>query len=170
LATSRSLAGYGDARGDAGYSARQPTVSKFKTMLLMKTILSRTCSLGCILGFALGATIAAGATTPSSAEDPAAQALARKGSVPVAAVGRHVEPGTFRVQVSAKLGRPDTVLKDGTWLYHHRQVAASGAEGTLVVRFEGGRVSSLALVTPAVAAALNRDPLRPQGAEFAATK
>jgi hypothetical protein len=43
-------------------------------------------------------------------------------------------------------------------MYHHRRIEGSEAEGTLVVRFEHGRVSSLMLVTPAVATALRTPP------------
>ena len=119
----------------------------------------------------LGASAALGAAAPSSADDSAAQLLAREGSVRVTSAGAFVAPGTFRVQVAAKLGRPDLTLADGTWLYHHRRIGESAAEGTLVVRFAAGRVSSLSLVTPAVVAALRADP-RPAtaAAELVATK
>jgi hypothetical protein len=90
--------------------------------------------------------------------------------VPVQAAGAHVARGTFRIQVSTKLGRPDLELADGSWLYHGRTIAGSSARGTLVVRFAQGRVSELALVTPAVVAALRADPQRPLGNELVAAK
>jgi hypothetical protein len=122
----------------------------------------------------LAATVAlaspfAAAKEPSPS-DRAAQLLAAKGTVPVQAAGPHVERGTFRIQLSTKLGRPDLVLSDGTWLYHNRTVEGSNARGTLVVRFDKGRVSDLALVTPAVVAALRADPRQPLPAEIVATK
>lgn len=86
--------------------------------------------------------------------DHAAQLLATHGTVAVTSATRYVERGTFRVQVAAKLGRPDVTLPDGTWLYHRRQIENSDATGTLVVQFASGRVSSLSVVTPAVATAM----------------
>lgn len=86
--------------------------------------------------------------------DTAARLLATEGRVPVGAAGPYVEPGTYRIQVLAKLGRPDHKLPDGTWLYHRRGIEGSQAKGTLVVQFEQGRVKELSLVAPAVAAAL----------------
>jgi hypothetical protein len=91
--------------------------------------------------------------------DPALKLLLSQGIVSIAAVGPYVEVGTFRVQVAAKLGRPGAQLSDGTWLYPHRSVDGSAAQGTVIVRFTGGRVSSLSIATPAVIAAmLRRDP------------
>jgi hypothetical protein len=94
--------------------------------------------------------------------DAAARLLTRQGSVAITQAGPFVAPGTYRVQVSTKFGRPDTILADGTWMYDHRRIEGSEAEGTLVVRFERGRVSSLTLVTPAVATAMRTpSPQRP---------
>jgi hypothetical protein len=117
--------------------------------------------------FATCATFPAFAAT--DATDRAAELLARQGSVALTAAGRHVEIGTYRVQVSAKLGRPDLTLADGTWLYHGRRIEGSSAQGTLIVRFEGGRVSRLELATPAVVAALRLQP-KAGGTELVATK
>lgn len=106
-----------------------------------------------------------------TASDRAANLLARDGTVAVTAAGPFVEIGTFRVQVAAKLGRPDLVLRDGAWLYHHRRIDGSAAEGTLVVRFDGGRVAALSVVTPAVVAALREAaPAKPHASELVATK
>jgi hypothetical protein len=102
--------------------------------------------------------------------DPAARLLSSTGFVPVQNAGPYVERGTFRVQVSTKLGRPDLVLSDGTWLYHHRLIDGSAARGTLVVRFEKGRVSDLTIAGPAIVAALQADPRKPFNAELVATK
>ncbi len=84
----------------------------------------------------------------------AAQHLAAHGSLPLKTVGPYVHVGTFRIQVSTKLGRPDFALPDGTWLYENYTIPPGDARGTLVVRFENGRVLELALATPAVVAAL----------------
>ncbi len=97
---------------------------------------------------------------PAPAPDRAATLLATQGRIAVSEAGPFVAPGTFRVQVAAKLGRPDITLADGTWLYHGHTVAGSDARGTLVVRFDQGRVRDLALVTPAVVAAMRTPPGR----------
>ena len=93
-----------------------------------------------------------------SAEDRAAHLLAHRGAVSVQAAGPYVGLGTFRIQVSVKLGRPDVALDDATWLYHGRIIEGSAALGTLVIRFEKGRVSELSVASPAVVAALRADP------------
>lgn len=111
-----------------------------------------------------------GATLVSS-QDVAAQRLARDGGVIVAAAGSFVALGTFRVQVSHKLGRADLILADGTWLYHRHRITDSAAEGTLVVRFKEGRVSSLTLVTPAtIAIVLAEEQRLNPSKKFAAKK
>jgi hypothetical protein len=102
--------------------------------------------------------------------DSAMERLATSGAVLVKTAGSYVEKGTFRIQVSTKLGRPTTILPDGTWLYENRAVQESNARGTLVVRFNQGRVSELALVTPAVATAMQADPHKPLGSYLVATK
>lgn len=101
-----------------------------------------------------------------SASDPAAQRLRSNGRIDIAAVGPYVEVGTYRIQVSVKLGRAHTTLPDGTWLYENYAPADSAARGTLVVRFAGGRVSELFLATPAVVASL-RQPGRSDHANLA---
>lgn len=105
-----------------------------------------------------------------SAPDTAAQLLARQGHVAVTNVGAFVEPGTFRIQVAAKLGQPDARLADGTWLYHRHRIADSSAEGTLVVRFLSGRVHSLTLATPAVVAAWRQEAAKPAAPDLLAKK
>ena len=122
-------------------------------------------------GFAAAVASAAAAVPhPITQEDHAAQNLARNGAVSILQAGPFVAAGTFRVQVAAKLGRPDAVLADGAWLYQHRQVQGSEAEGTLVVRFEKGRVSSLALVTAAVATTMRTNSSADRGAAIVARK
>jgi hypothetical protein len=126
--------------------------------------------LALLLPFFAAAILDASATEPTARPDPAAQTLNRQGSIPVRAAGPYVGPGTLRIQVSTKLGRPSAVLPDGTWLYHRRMVEESRAQGTLVVRFNDGRVSSLTLVTPSIATALLRDAQKSSASEFVATK
>jgi len=94
--------------------------------------------------------------------DRAAQALATIGSVRVESAGPYVSVGTYRIQVTTKLGRPSATLADGTMLYENYLADGSAATGTLVVQFAAGRVSSLSLAGPAVVAAL-RTPARKLG-------
>lgn len=106
---------------------------------------------------------------PSTRSDAAAEQLARVGVVSLKSAGPYVEIGTFAVQVSTKLGRPNFSLADGTWLYEKRGIDGSNAKGTLVVRFTEGRVSELSLVSPAVAMAL-RSPAKNPERSMIATK
>ena len=119
----------------------------------MKTILSFSIRISALVAtlFLLPA-IASANNAPA---DHAEQALALRGSVPVNAAGPYVQLGTFQIQVMLKLGQPTAKLADGTWLYRGFAVENSNAAGTLVVRFNKGRVSGLNLVTPAVALALS---------------
>lgn len=94
------------------------------------------------------------AAKSKAAGDPAAELLATAGIVAVKAAGPYVEIGSFRIQVSAKLGQPSATLVDGTWLYRGFAVDESAATGTLVVRFNRGQVSELSLVTPTIATAM----------------
>jgi hypothetical protein len=123
----------------------------------MKTIIAsalRTVA----LATALGVLPAIASATNSPPVDRASQLLTLRGSVPVKNVGPYVEIGTYQIQVSGKLGQPSAKLRNGTWLYDHRVIAGSAAEGTLIVRFADGRVSSLALATPSVVATLRATP------------
>ena len=120
-----------------------------------------------VLASAMLLTSAALIAGPSPASDAASERLAAAGTISVKSVGQYVEQGTLRIQVSTKLGRPTTILSDGTWLYDNRKVIESEASGTLVVRFQKGRVSDLSLVTPAVAVAMKAKPV---GSDLVATK
>lgn len=82
------------------------------------------------------------------------EVLAREGRLPLQGAGPYVGVGTFLIQVAAKLGQPAARLPDGTWLYRNFQVGDTSTTGTLVIRFQKGRVSELSLVTPAVATAM----------------
>jgi hypothetical protein len=86
--------------------------------------------------------------------DRAAELLAQHGTLNLKAAGPYVGVGTFRIWVDAKLGKPSARLPDGTWLYRGYEVKDSDARGTLVVRFEEGRVTKLSLVTRAVETAM----------------
>ncbi len=125
-------------------------------------------TLAALLATLASASLAIAATAPET--DPASTMLQRHGSVAIASAGPYVAPGTFRVQVIAKLGRPDAQLADGTWLYHRRQIAESAARGILVIRFAHGRVQSLALATPATVAALQAAPLPSAAKNLVATQ
>jgi len=98
---------------------------------------------------------------PAAPADPAVAQLARTGTVSLKAAGPYVEIGTYAIQVSTKLGKPNFSLSDGTWLYEGRAIEGSNATGTLVVKFKDGRVSDLALVTPAVAIAMRTPAKNP---------
>jgi hypothetical protein len=137
------------------------TPSPFSSLLIRSV---RPFALSSLLGAA--STLSLAATT---SDDSAAQLLAKNGTVQVTSVGRFVEPGTFRIQVAQKLGRPDFTLADGTWIYHHRRVNGSDAAGTLVIRFNEGRVSSLSIATPAVVAALRNESAE-KASKFVAAK
>jgi hypothetical protein len=100
-----------------------------------------------------------------AAPDRAGQVLRATGRLAVQNVGPYVEIGTYRIQVSVKLGRASTVLPDGTWLYNNYAPENSAAKGTLVVLLINGRVSELYLATPAIVAAL-KDTSRPAAAKM----
>lgn len=89
-----------------------------------------------------------------SATDPVAEMLAVSGVVPVKDAGPYVRVGSYRVHVWAMLGRPSSILPDGTWLYKGFSAKGSAARGTLVVRFNSGQVIQLSLIPPAVAMAM----------------
>jgi hypothetical protein len=94
----------------------------------------------------------------SAPADRAAQLLASRGIVPVNAAGPYVEIGSYRIQAWTMLGRPYKVLADGTYFYRNFAVDDSAASGTLVVRFDHGRVSQLSLVSHAVETAMLAAP------------
>lgn len=126
-------------------------------------------SLISLLALLTGTALASAATSQPLASDDTTQLLRQRGALTIAKAGSHVEAGTFRVQVAAKLGRPDETLPDGTWLYHGRRVTGSEATGTLVVRFTGGRVQGLSLLSPQAVAALRTLPEPQAGQHFVAT-
>jgi len=99
--------------------------------------------------------------------DSATRLLATSGVVPVEAAWPYcantltttpVLVGSSRSRVSLTLGRPSEVLADGTWLYRNYSVNESAASGSLVVRFEHGRVAELLLVSPKVETSMLKAP------------
>jgi hypothetical protein len=106
----------------------------------------------------------------ASANDNAAQMLAASGTVPVKAAGPYVQIGSYRIQVEAHLGRPSAVTADGAWLYHGYVADESSAEGTLVVRFDHGRVSQLSLVSHSVETVMLTAPASAKGQTLIASK
>lgn len=102
--------------------------------------------------------LSSAASAKDAAPDPVAQMLQLTGSVPVNSAGPYVEIGTYKIQVSTKLGQPAYTLADGTWLYKNFSAEDSHAKGTLVVHFSHGQVSDLTLVSPAVVTALLNAP------------
>ena len=117
----------------------------------MNTILVTCCRTA---AFASSLLVLSASAKDTASVDRVSQLLATRGSIPMHAVGPYVEVGTFRIQVSAKLGRPSAQLNEGTWLYENFKAEGTSARGTLIVGFKEGRVSSLSLATPAVVAAL----------------
>jgi hypothetical protein len=116
---------------------------------------ARLCSAAVLAALAFSPAI----VSAKERSDAARDLLGAQGTVAIDAAGPYVERGTFQVQVTAKLGRPDFVLADGTWQYRNRAIEGRDVQGTLVVRFTNGRVSALSLVTPAVALAM-RSPAK----------
>lgn len=76
--------------------------------------------------------------------------------------GNSVSVGTTRIMVSMRLGTPDFVLTDGSWLYAGYSAThdghATSQPGTLVVRFAGGKVTRLTLASQTTVAALRATP------------
>jgi hypothetical protein len=99
------------------------------------------------------------AKAPSAAPDLAASALARVGSIPVKTAhhdefGDSVGIGSSPNLVIFRLGKPNVMLRDGTWMYRGCTVDLSEGTGTLVISFSKNRISQLTLVTPAVELAM----------------
>lgn len=94
------------------------------------------------------------ATTLSVAEVPAR----------VHANGATVTTGTARVMVALRLGAPSSVLPDGSWLYRgytaRKGDIAMISNGTLLVRFDENRVTSLEIADHAAIMALKQAPRR----------
>jgi len=83
-----------------------------------------------------------------------ASRLASQGEIPVRQAGPYIEVGSYRIWVESHLGRPASVLPDGTWLYRNYQVDDSQVGGTLAVSFHNGKVATLMLLSNARVAEL----------------
>lgn len=147
-----------------------PPLARTQKNIAMKNALVPSIRRGLIAALFSLPLLSAAAAPARGTGDRAAEILASRGSLPATSAGPHVEIGTFRIQVAAKLGRPDATLADGTWLYHRRKALESAAEGTLVICFSGGRVSALSLATPATVATLRAGPRQPDAQDLVAAK
>ena len=96
---------------------------------------------------------------PDASSDPVARALATTGLVPVKSAGPYVQVGSYHIHVLVRLGRPSSVLPDGTFLYRNFSAEESSGQGILVVRFSHGRVSQLSLATPTFVAMMMAAPV-----------
>ncbi|MBI2813595.1 MAG: hypothetical protein HYX71_04875 [Opitutae bacterium] len=97
------------------------------------------------------------ASLPTGGELPLREVAAT-----VAANGDTVTVGTSRIMVSLRLGSPNTVLADGSWLYsgYTARLGESGPsrDGTLVIRFANSQITSLSLADKATITALRQAP------------
>ena len=80
----------------------------------------------------------------------------------IAANGDTISSGTSRVMVSLRLGTPNYVTADGSWLYYNYHASfgehETGRPGTLVVRFANDQVTSLTIASQAAVVALRAAP------------
>ncbi len=114
-----------------------------------------------LLALCTAASLSAASTAASSprfaTEIPLREVAAR---VPVN--GDTVTAGTSRIMVWMRLGTPNGVLADGSWLYDNYNVrlSADGPEqpGTLVVRFAANQVTTLSVADKATVVALRAAP------------
>lgn len=91
----------------------------------------------------------------------------------VCANGDTVTVGTSRVMVSARLGSPNAVLRDGSWLFSGYELTVGTTvlkePRTLVVRFTDSVVSSLTFADEATVVALRQAPRNPAKDHLLAT-
>ncbi len=119
--------------------------------------------------FALGTAVNAHAVNEHlSGEVPVRQIAAK-----INANGDTVTAGTSRIMVSMRLGSPDAVLRDGSWLYSGYTLMlgdmVASDQRTLVVRFIDHAVSSLTLADKATVVALRQAPRHQARDQFLAT-
>lgn len=109
------------------------------------------------------------AANSAPAADSNAAAMNATGSLTVQAAGPYIEVGSYRIWVTTHLGRPDSILPDGSWVYENFRVKDTEIRGALIVTFNAkGHVSQLNLVSPAVLVALRAAPQNaPAGAQIA---
>jgi hypothetical protein len=94
--------------------------------------------------------------------------------------GDIVAAGSSRIAVSMRLGKPDWVLQDGTWLYQGYNARRASADQvpsrennqsqTLIVRFAANKVVSLTLGDETTVATLRKNPITPDGRTLLASK
>lgn len=93
---------------------------------------------------------------------PAAEYPLQAVAARIEANGSDVTAGTPRIMVALRLGTPNAVLPDGSWLYSgysaQRREKQLVANGTLVVRFVDGRVNSLSVADALTVTALRQSP------------
>ena len=147
------------------------------TSLSMKANLFRSVLALIALSFATGLQAAASSGTatmpaPLSVGEIALDTV----TAPKNVNGDSVTAGASRIVVSMRLGKPDRVLRDGTWLYqgYHARRTFAGERGadrdpsretsrseTLIVRFAAQKVVSLSLGDETTIAALRENPKNP---------
>ncbi|HWA25200.1 MAG TPA: hypothetical protein VG734_05945 [Lacunisphaera sp.] len=125
----------------------------------MKTKMSRPAL--ALFALCLASSLTAG-INPASPTGSGGEIAVHSVAARIHANGDSVTPGTSRIMVSARLGTPNAVLPDGSWLYREfrarRSDGAAVGSGTLVVRFTASTVTSLSLVDDPTALALLRSP------------
>ena len=134
----------------------------------MKTSFTRSCLTLIALSFAARIDAAAESETVSRS---AGEIILHTVTAPNRVNGDAVNPGTSRIMVSMRLGRPTAVLADGTWLYQgyrarmtRRDADHTDADanpefvgtGTLIVRFVSQKVASLSIADEPTIAALRQ--------------
>lgn len=123
--------------------------------------------------FALCSTLNVQANTPSAANNRlAGEVPIRQVAAQVCANGDTVTTGTSRIMVSMRLGSPNAVLRDGSWLYSGYTLTlgdtVASDQRTLVVRFIDHAVSSLTLADKATVVTLRQTPRQPAKDQFLA--
>ncbi|HWA24237.1 MAG TPA: hypothetical protein VG734_01085 [Lacunisphaera sp.] len=109
---------------------------------------------------ALGLSARAAGTATRYGEMPVSSVAAR-----IKANGDQVTVGTDRIMVAIRLGSPNAVTADGSWLYRNYVMRHgerdAGRPATLVVRFHAGQVSRLTVADDATVVALREMPRQP---------
>ena len=142
------------------------------TSLPMKTHLLR--SVLALIALSLSGGLHAAASSGSvSMTAPAGEIALDTVKAPKNVNGDIVTAGSSRIAVSMRLGKPDWVLQDGTWLYQGYNARRTSADqdpsretnrsGTLIVRFAGHKVVSLSVGDDTTVATLRGKPIYPNG-------
>lgn len=107
----------------------------------------------------------------SAAEFAAGEMTVASVPATIQANGDTVAPGATRIAVSLRLGKPGAVLPDGSWVYRGytgRFGEAATVNGSLIVRFQDGKVSTLSLADRLTVVALSRRPASPTDRQLVA--